>query len=387
MTHIKYGNFLFNFIGILSIPIMFMLPFEVLAASFIDAKINASDGPVSVPNATIGYLSWTSAAVKSCTMDGKSIAATGSNVATIPITASHTYNFVCQKTSGSSGNVSDSVTVNPVADPTAFTTPTPITINGYTGSAMEPFISRDGQFLFFNDSANNKQIYYATRVDDVTFNFVGLVGGNVNIGGSTTQQTPSMDSSNNFYFTSNRSYNPFAGNFETVFGGTFNAATGAVSGVSTMTGISRRTIFWIDMDVGISPDGQNLYYAEAYIPPGSPIPTQTSMAVAAKTSSTTFSKLANSNTIMAKINNSDLNYAPDISPDGLELFFTRFSAGSAAMYRATRTSTTAAFSTLQLITAADGYVEGPSLTSDTKRLYYHKQTATNTFAIYTVTRP
>jgi hypothetical protein len=123
MTHIKYGNFLFNFIGILSISIMFMLAFEVLAASFIDAKINASDGPVSVPNDTIGYFSWTSAAVKSCTMDGKSIAAAGSNVATIPITASHTYNFVCQKTSGSSGNVSDSVTVNPVADPTAFTTP------------------------------------------------------------------------------------------------------------------------------------------------------------------------------------------------------------------------------------------------------------------------
>ena len=193
MTHIKYGNFLFHFIGILTISIMFLLPFKVLAAaSFIDAKMNGSDGPVSVPNGTIGYLSWTSAAVKSCTMDGKSIAATGSNVATVPITVSHTYNFVCQKTSGSSGNVSDSVTVNPVADPTAFTTPTPITINGYTGSAMEPFISVDGQFLFFNDSADNKQIYYATRVDDVTFNFVGLVGGNVNIGGSTTQQTPSM---------------------------------------------------------------------------------------------------------------------------------------------------------------------------------------------------
>jgi hypothetical protein len=165
-----------------------------------------------VPNATIGYLSWTSAAVKSCTMDGKSIA--------IPLQCRNDSNYCLAhlqlrlpKTSGSSGNVSDSVTVNPVADPTAFTTPTPITINGYAGSAMEPFISLDGQFLFFNDSANNKQIYYASRVDDVTFNFVGLVGGNVNIGGSTTQQTASMDSSNNFYFTSNRSYNPFAGNF------------------------------------------------------------------------------------------------------------------------------------------------------------------------------
>jgi hypothetical protein len=251
---------------------------------------------------------------------------------------------------------------------------------------MEPSISRDGQFLFFNDFANNKQIYYATRVDDITFNFVGPVGGNVN-SASTNQQTPSLDSSNNFYFTSNRSYDPFAGNFETVFGGTFNSATDAVSGVSTITGISRKTIFWIDMDMGISPDGQNLYYAEAFIPPGAPIPTLTNMAVAAKTSSTTFSKLANSEAIMALINNGELNYAPDVSPNGLELFFTRFAAGFASLYRATRTSTTAAFSTVEPITSADGFVEGPSLTSDTKRLYYHKQTGSNTFAIYTVTRP
>ena len=207
------------------------------ATSLINGKINGSDGPVSVPDGTIAYLSWTSAAVKNCTMDGKAIASTGSNVATVPISLSHTYSFVCQKTSGT-GTVSDSVTVNPVADPSAFTTPTPVTINGYADSAMEPSISRDGQFLFFNDSANNKQIYYASRVDDITFDFVGPVGGNVN-SASTNQQTPSLDSSNNFYFTSNRSYNPFAGNFETVFGGTFNPATGTVNGVTTITGISR----------------------------------------------------------------------------------------------------------------------------------------------------
>jgi Tol biopolymer transport system component len=90
---------------------------------------------------------------------------------------------------------------------------------------------------------------------------------------------------------------------------------------------------------------------------------------------------------MALINNGELNYAPDVSPNGLELFFTRFAAGFASLYRATRTSTTAAFSTVEPITSADGFVEGPSLTSDTKRLYYHKQTGSNTFAIYTVTRP
>jgi len=277
----------------------------------------------------------------------------------------------------------------PVAvDTSGFSTPTPVTINGYTGSAMEPFISSDGRFLFFNDFADHKQIYYASRVNDTTFNFVGPVGGNVNIA-SKTQQTPSMDKSNNFYFTSDRTYDPFAQNFETVFGGPFNAKTGAVNRVSTLTGISRKTIFWIDMDMGISPDGQYLYYAEAFIPPGSPVPTITNMAVAAKTGATSFSKLTNSDMIMTEINNGELNYAPDISPDGLEFFFTRASpvTGQAQIYRATRPFTTAAFSAVQLITAADGFVEGPSLTSDTKRLYYHKQTGTNMYAIYTVTRP
>jgi hypothetical protein len=44
---------------------------------------------------------------------------------------------------------------------------------------MEPFISLDGNTLFFNslNSGGNTNLYYATKVNDSTFNYVGLVGG------------------------------------------------------------------------------------------------------------------------------------------------------------------------------------------------------------------
>jgi hypothetical protein len=48
-----------------------------------------------------------------------------------------------------------------------FSDPQPVTIVGSTGSAMEPFISRDGSSLLFNTSNQSPDIaalQYATRV-------------------------------------------------------------------------------------------------------------------------------------------------------------------------------------------------------------------------------
>src|SRR5260221_3567599 len=87
-----------------------------------------------------------------------------------------------------------------------FTNPQPVTIIGYTQDAMEPFISPDGNYLFFN-SSNSKpptNLYYATRIDDLTFQFQGEIGG-VNVPGALTA-VATMDSNNIFYFISNRSY-------------------------------------------------------------------------------------------------------------------------------------------------------------------------------------
>src|SRR3984957_18130740 len=58
-----------------------------------------------------------------------------------------------------------------------FTNPQPVTIEGYSEDAMEPFVSPDGHYLFFNSSnaVVPTNLYYATAVDDtgLTFQFQG----------------------------------------------------------------------------------------------------------------------------------------------------------------------------------------------------------------------
>ena len=58
-----------------------------------------------------------------------------------------------------------------------------VTINGLTFDAMEPFISSNGNYLFFNNINNgiNTKLYYATRVNDSTFNFVGELFGQIKL--------------------------------------------------------------------------------------------------------------------------------------------------------------------------------------------------------------
>ena len=54
-----------------------------------------------------------------------------------------------------------------------------VVISGYNGDAMEPFISKDGKYLFFNNlrGKTGKDIFYAERVNDTLFEFKGEVKG------------------------------------------------------------------------------------------------------------------------------------------------------------------------------------------------------------------
>ena len=58
--------------------------------------------------------------------------------------------------------------------------PQPITIAGYSGSAMEPFISPDGRYLFFNNSNDpgvNTNLQFAERTGKLTFRYLGELPG------------------------------------------------------------------------------------------------------------------------------------------------------------------------------------------------------------------
>ncbi len=93
-----------------------------------------------------------------------------------------------------------------------FSNPEMVQILGYddnqgnSNDAMEPFISRDGNYLFFNNSNSpnvDTNLFWATRVDDVTFQFQGQIAG---VNSTALDAVPSMDSNNNFYFITTRSY-------------------------------------------------------------------------------------------------------------------------------------------------------------------------------------
>lgn len=52
-------------------------------------------------------------------------------------------------------------------DSHAFANPQPVALLGYDGDAMEPFLSRDGRYLLFNnrnDPSVNTNLHFAERV-------------------------------------------------------------------------------------------------------------------------------------------------------------------------------------------------------------------------------
>jgi Tol biopolymer transport system component len=281
---------------------------------------------------------------------------------------------------------SDSASIGEASDakPTfgVFTNPQPVTIEGYSQDAMEPFISPDGNYLFFNNSnsATQTNLYYATRIDDLTFQFQGEIGG---ANATGLNAVASMDVNNIFYFVSPRSYPQ---TFSTIYSGSFS--NGSLSNVALVPGISKDKLGDVNFDQCISPDGSTLYFVDGVFNGGS-IPQSASIAVATRNGNQ-FARLKNSAKIMRKINTDGLNYAPDISKSGLEFFFTRIPGRPPTpppvIYTATRASTSQPFGKPRKIEAITGFAEAPALSPDEKSLYFHLN-VNGTFVIYRVTRP
>ena len=68
-----------------------------------------------------------------------------------------------------------------------------MTIRGYDGDAMEPFITKDGRWLLFNnrnDPRINTDLHFAARVDDLTFTYKGEIKG---VNTAALEGVPSVD--------------------------------------------------------------------------------------------------------------------------------------------------------------------------------------------------
>lgn len=260
----------------------------------------------------------------------------------------------------------------------AFGNPERVTIRGYSDHAMEPFITRDGRYLFFNNSNDpsvNTNLRYAERIDDLTFGYKGEVAG---VNTQALEGVPTMDKSGGFYFVSTRSYKE---TLSTIYQGRFSG--GAVTGVKIVEGISEKTPGRVNFDVEVSADGRTIYFVDGVFS-GKPVPDRSDIAIAVRGDSG-FRRLSRSAELLKNINTDALEYAACISPDELELFFTRVGKNGPAIYRSTRKSVTQPFDPPERVAAIKGFVEASTLSPDGRSLYYHLKEGER-FVIYRVTR-
>jgi Tol biopolymer transport system component len=181
-----------------------------------------------------------------------------------------------------------------------------------------------------------------------------------------------------FYFISTRSYDKTA---STIYRGHF--ANGTVSGVELVPGVSREKPGIVEFDAEISADGETLYYIESdFGRSGHP---KTAVILYARRQGDRFVRADDAARILGTINTKTLNYAPAISADGLELFFTRVGPDGPAIYAASRAAVGDPFGAAKKIEAIAGFVEGPTISPDGRSLYYHKRDD-GRFVLYRVMR-
>jgi hypothetical protein len=263
----------------------------------------------------------------------------------------------------------------------SFTNLQAVTITGNRQDAMEPFLSRDGKVLFFNNSnapTVDTNLFWATKVDDLTFQLQGEIGG---VNGPALDAVASMDLSNNFYFVSTRSYET---TLSTIYSG--NYAKGSVSGVAIAERVSPTRRGLVDFDQEISADGNTLYFTEGLFTGGS-VPASSELLIARRRDNG-FMRDAQSKEILRTVNSAGrLNYAACTSADELEIFFTRLNGREPAILVASRTSTAKPFGAAEKIMAITGFVEAPTISPDGRSLYFHRRNPDGVFSIYRVTRP
>ena len=252
--------------------------------------------------------------------------------------------------------------------PANWSQPEPVRIEGYAGDAMEPFLSRDGATLFFNtlnDPKVDTDIHFATRRDDLTFVHRGVLEGTRS---AQLDGVPTMSRDGLFCFISPRDY---ATTLSTVFCGRFTGSD--VVEVTPQLGLKTSRRGRLIFDVELSADGQQMIFAEGTFSGGS-VPDETDLFLAER-GANGFVRSSDGARILKAVNTEGQEYAPALSGDGLELFFTRLTGSwfwrTVQIYRAVRPSVTAPFGPAEHL-PLDGFVEGPTLSADGHSLYFHK---------------
>jgi hypothetical protein len=265
---------------------------------------------------------------------------------------------------------------------TQFHDPVRVAVVGYDGDAMEPFVSRDGTILFFNNSndpAEQTDLHWAERIDDLAFRYRGKIEG---ADSAALDGVATMSSGGRLCFISPRSY---AATLATVHCGDWRE--GRLEGVALQREASLHIPGRVVFDVEISAAGDALILADGLFR-GGPAPAAADLRLA-RWRDGAFRLSPEDDALFARINTDALEYAAALSADGLELAFTRLEGrppfAQTRIMIALRASAQSPFDAPRRITAIDGFAEGPAFSADGRALYYHKRVG-DRFEIWRVTR-
>ncbi|MBC7887902.1 MAG: hypothetical protein H7Z13_08425 [Ferruginibacter sp.] len=274
---------------------------------------------------------------------------------------------------------SRTVDINNASD---FDQPCKVEINGFSGNIMEPFLSRDGNVLLFNNlnsTPENTNLHWATKINDTTFQYKGEIAG---VNTMSLEAVPTLDNSGNLYFVSDRNY---AATVSTLYQCSFS--NGSATGVQLIDGVSKLKAGWVNFDIEVSASGQSLYFVDAQFDKNAN-PATADLVIAGKNGAG-FQRSSKSSALLKNINTEDaLEYAACISANELVLYFTRIQlpftvTTSPEIFVSTRQHTDAAFGIPSKIKSIAGFAEAPTIAPDQRTLYYH-QKEDDKFVLYLV---
>ena len=162
-------------------------------------------------------------------------------------------------------------------------------------------------------------------------------------------------------------------------------APGAVTALEVVSGLESQGPGWLILDAFISRDGKELYCSEGDFSTGTLGAAYLSVA---RKDGAGFSRAADGGAAFAALNLADAaQYAPALSADGLELYFTRIvGPATTGTFLSTRPDRGAAWGEPTEIEALSGGVaEAAAPTADGTALYYHRAVG-GTFRLERVTR-
>lgn len=251
----------------------------------------------------------------------------------------------------------------------------------------EPFVRVTGSLvtLYFSDrTPSEARDLHRAVWNGAAFMYQGQVGGvNTPLG---LEGAPSIDAQGGFYFTNAALPGMIARG--TLLGTSFVANAAAIPGMPAAG--PRGTLFDGNMDIGVAPAHPFALLSRATWanPPGG-LPLAADLWYLRRSATAVAHVPIETLYFLGALNTPDaLEYAPELSADGLAVYFTRTwpSLLTSAIMTARRSSLTAPFGAPSFVIPPGGLVEGPTVFPGNDRILFHRVTPGAPTRLFTVQR-